>query len=80
MSSFDEEQMKDFYEEWKQRAKSVDVYTGKKQLKVLLEGTESFYPYSKDRGPLRTLAYVTALLYDTCGVREFRFHDEEEVN
>lgn len=78
--SFSEEDLTKLYEEWKQRVKSADVYMGDKQLKVSLEGMESFYPYSKDRGPLGTLAYVTALLYETCGVREIRIHDTEEVN
>lgn len=80
MSSSEEEALKNLYEEWKQRVKSADIYMGETQLKVSLEGTDSFYPYSKDRGPLGTLAYVTAVLYETCGVKEIRIHDIEEVN
>lgn len=78
--SFSEKEIKDFYDEWKQRTKSADIHMGKEQLKVSLEGTESTYPYGVDRGPLGTLAYVVALLYETCGVREIRIHDTEEVN
>ena len=80
MSLSEDEQLSDFYKKWKRRPKSADIYMERTQLKVSIEGLESYYPFGKERGPLRTLAYVVALLYETCGVKEIRIHENEEVN